>query len=146
MSVRAMIQDETWSIEECYGWGRTIAECVHSHFVLNYFFLWVVVVVPEKAKKAPVVLAHQETMKHLLTVCGHSHRLFSKVDQPSYYSCLGPLAACCSKTLKNLALESKKCYLASWGGKHQRKKGTNIAHPPPKVKLALRDPCHTTPA
>lgn len=26
MSVRAMIQDETRSTEECYGWGRTIAE------------------------------------------------------------------------------------------------------------------------
>ena len=64
-------------------WGRTVAENVNSHPVVDDVLRHVIVSVPQKPEVVPVVSADVEAVEHLLYVSDHCYLFLAKADQHS---------------------------------------------------------------
>ena len=62
-------------------WGRTVAENVNSHPVVNDVLRHVVVSIPQKPQVVPVVFADEEAVEHLLYVGDHCYLFLAEADQ-----------------------------------------------------------------
>ena len=103
-----------------YSWGRTVAENMNFHSVVNDFFCHIIVPVPQESQIISVVLSHQKAVKHLLYVCQDGNLFLTEPQQNS-------------RVIHNPDL--------AWffeGGTLQRLAGTSILRP----LLVLEQPLH----